>query len=259
MDTSYNIPLEAYSLGTPIAVYPINNKKQRSNFIVGGFWILFGLGCMGVGVIGGISERNWNLLAFMAFMALFWGGLGVWTIVNAFSQRDWRVFLFKEGVAHTKQGKTIAIRWNEATAVWQNITKHYRNGVYTGTTYHFTLTATENRKLTFTNDLTDIDKLGEVIQNEVFQILFPKYVEAYNSGQTLQFGNLSINKTGISNGKEMVSWNEVKGVNLNQGIINVKKEGKWLTWSSVTVANTPNIFIFTSIVDQIVGINLPEK
>lgn len=259
MTTTYDIPPEALSLGTPISVHPVDNKKQRTNFITAGFMVLMGMGCMGIGVIGGIAERNWSLLGLMSLMGFFFGGMGAWMVYSGFNQRDWRVFLFKDGLSHTKQGKTTVIHWNEAVAVWQNITKHYRNGVYTGTTYHYTLTATDNRKLTFNNDLTEIEKLGQAIQNEVFNALFPKYVASYNNGQTLQFGKLSISKAGISNGKEMIPWPEVKGVSLDRGIINVKKEGKWLTWSSVTVGQTPNIFIFTSIVDQIVGINAPKK
>ncbi len=97
-------------------------------------------------------------------------------------------------------------------------------------------------------------QLGALIQSETFKRLMPQAIESYNGGGTLQYGKLSINQVGISNGKETVAWAQVKGVQISNGFIAVKKEGKWLTWANVSVAQTPNFFIFLALVDRIVGV-----
>src|SRR5690606_26520162 len=114
----------------------------------------------------------------------------------------------------------------------------------------------------FRNGLTDVtnkkvgvERLGELIRDETMARMYPRYAAAYNAGQTINFGNLSISKQGISNDKETIAWDQVKGINLDRGVINIQKEGKWFTWKSATVGGTPNVFVFLSMVDQIAGLN----
>jgi hypothetical protein len=66
---------------------------------------------------------------------------------------------------------------------------------------------------------------------------------------------LSVSQQGLSNGKEMLPWSDIKGIKLDKGVIAVSKQGKWLNWTTTSVAQTPNIFVFTALVDSIIGLN----
>jgi hypothetical protein len=155
---------------------------------------------------------------------------------------------------HIKNGKTSVYRWDDIGAVWQQITKRYVNGVYTGTTHLYTLRRYDGEQIKLNDSLGKVEELGNLVQNETFKRLMPKAIATYNAGGTVVFGKISVSPQGISNGKETLPWTEVKGVTIDRGMISVSKQGKWLRWASDTAANTPNLYVFLQLVDAIIGI-----
>jgi hypothetical protein len=49
----------------------------------------------------------------------------------------------------------------------------------------------------------------------------------------------------------LLPWSQIKELRLNRGFVMVRKEGKWLTWSTVRVAEVPNIFVFMALVEHV--------
>jgi hypothetical protein len=170
-----------------------------------------------------------------------------------------QLLVFPEGLAETKQEQTSLIRWDDISHSWQSVTKHYRNGINSGTTHLYTIQTKDGQQYKFNDTYKNVEALGNLIQDEVARRIFPVVAQAYNAGQTVNFGQLNISKAGINNGKETIAWDEVKDVKLQSGIVTIKKEGKWLNWKNVTVAQTPNIFVFLGMVNQIVGVNTAQK
>lgn len=248
------IPSEVQAWGTPTAEFKAETRWQWLNVGAGVVFLLGGLGVMLVGPIAAWSQDEAGMLVFSCF-GLIAAALGAWTIYAFFRDRGWRVLIFPQGLVQVRTGKTTVIPWDEATQFYHAVTRNYRNGVYVGTTYNFTLVGKGGQKLSFGNGLAGVEGLGNSIRDETWQRLYPKYAAAYNAGETLQFGTISISKQGISNGKETIAWDQVKGINLDRGIINIQKEGKWFNWKSATVGGTPNVFVFLSLVDQIAGLN----
>ncbi len=248
------IPLEARVLGTPTMTYEPNTKWQWVNLGAGLFFLLGGLLAMLVGPVLAIMEEEAGplVISFCGFIA---AALGAWTVYSFFRDRGWRVLIFPNGLAQVRTGKTTVVPWDDVTHFWYAVTRNYRNGVHIGTTYNFTLQGKDGQKLSFSNGLANVEQLGNTIRDETMKRLYPRYAAAYNAGETIPFGPLSISKQGISNGKETIAWEQVKGINLDRGVINIQKEGKWFNWKTATVAGTPNVFVFLSLVDQITGLN----
>jgi hypothetical protein len=231
------LPAEVYQFGTPTAEFLPNTKGMLGGIIMGTIGLALLVGAFVVpalGVIGGLL-----VLA------------GIWVSLTAFLNRDLRVLAFAEGLVRIKGGRVDTFRWAEIEAVWQNVTKHYRNGIY----HSYTLRRADGEQLKFNDTLKNVESLGNLIQQETFRRLLPRAIATYNAGGTVVFGKLSVSPQGLSNGKETLSWSEIKGVSLDKGIISVSKQGKWLKWSTTSVADTPNIFVFTTLVGNIVGIN----
>ncbi|MCP5094716.1 MAG: hypothetical protein GY943_04100 [Chloroflexi bacterium] len=241
------IPTAAFELGTPTAEYRRNSRNVKFSLV---FSVILAIIC-GFFALAGLMDQEWGIFGIGAFF----GALCVWWFIGTYRNKDMQVLVFKEGLAYTKQELTNIVRWPDITAVYQNVTKHYRNGIYTGTTHVYTIQCANGQKYTFNDALAKVENLGNTIQQEAFRHIFPRLIEQYNAGQTVSFGKLSISKAGIANKKETLPWNKIEGIQLTKGIISVKKEGKWLKWSTATVGQTPNIFVFTTMVDQIVGLN----
>jgi hypothetical protein len=167
--------------------------------------------------------------------------------------REYQVEIREQGFVYSTVFETANVYWDDVTAVWQAKRARQRNGPTTSATY--TILLKNKKKLVLDNErFKNAEGLGDTIQKEVTRRLMPKYIDRLKTGGVAKFGKLSISRQGISNGKETIPWPQVKAVRINNGIININKEGKWLHWSSVMAHEIPNLYIFLELIDQVVGI-----
>lgn len=166
---------------------------------------------------------------------------------------DYQVDIHEQGFVYSTAFETLNVNWADVMTVWQAKRVRQRNGPTTSATYTFLLQ--NGKKLVLDNErFKNAEGLGDAIQNEVTRRLMPGYIDLLRSGGTAKFGKLSINSQGISNGKETIPWSQVKDVRITLGIININKEGKWLTWSSARASEIPNLYVFLELIDRIVDI-----
>ena len=236
----------AYQLGNPRGEY----RSGAGSWIV----VILGAGLIALGLFGefvvirdgGETSAMLALLVPMAFGGMF--------IFSWFAYSRRRVQVFDQGIIYTQGAKAQTWRWDEIAFVWQQITRVSVYFIPVTTSYVYTVQHRNGQKIKLTNGINKVKQLGELIQNETFTRLMPLAAAAYNNGEMLHFGKLTINQQGIGNSKEIVPWAQVKGVEVNQGYVAVKRESKWLRWANVPVAGVPNFFIFMALVDQIIGV-----
>ena len=236
----------AYQLGNP-------RDEYKATFIswlimlLGGLVIAAGLISVFRSVINGGGGGAWIALVFLLVVG---GGMAYF----GYRRSRRRAQVFDQGLVYSSSGTTQTWRWEEIAFVWQKIIRVSVNFIPAGTRYVYTIQHRNGQKIILDDGLRGIKYLGETIQQETFTRLMPLAVAAYNNGETLHFGKLTVNQQGIGNGKETVPWNQIKGVQVNQGYVAVKREGKWLRWANVPVAGVPNFFVFMALVDQIMGV-----
>jgi hypothetical protein len=165
--------------------------------------------------------------------------------------RSWRVYLYSEGFAFVRGKKLDVFRWDQIESLLQSVTKQYVNGIYMGTNHRYTIRGLDGRQVVLTDRITHVESLGNVISDMVTRVKLPVVIAGFKAGGIVTFGPLSVSLQGVSNGKETISWDQVTDVKVNRGIVIVKKEGKWLSWSSVRVANIPNFFVFLALVNAV--------
>ncbi len=243
-----DIPVEAQALGTPTAEHLPSAARQRGNRISGIVLIVIGLGGVLVGILLSTATDDSFMLCFSA-AGLIGALLGVLLLV-ASRRQDQRVLVFPEGLSYTKRGKTNIIRWDDVASFSYNVTRQRR----AGTTHVYTVRLTDERKYVFSDALANIVGLGNTIREETTRRILPRVLEAYNADETISFGKLSISKAGITKGKQTLPWDQVKGVKVERGFVSIQKEGKRPRWASVGVAETPNVFVFLALAEQIVGV-----
>jgi len=176
--------------------------------------------------------------------------LGLYGLVQSWRNWPLAVALYEGGFAYHDRKGLRQIRWDEIEAVWQSITKHYRYGIHTGTTYLYTIQLNDKTRLTLDNKFPKIEGLGKAITNGSANALFPKYVAALKSGQRVTFGPLSLDLNGLRAGNKSLEWKDIKSVRIQQGMIWIKKEGGWLNWASYSVPQVPNFWIFLDLVSR---------
>lgn len=245
---------ERYALGTPTSEYKTaGNRKLLFGFSIllligGGFTMLYGAASL---YLTNPTDERPPLIIIGGLIVL----LG-WAMVEGWLRtRDLRVLVFPDGLMRFQYGKSESCRWDEIVSFWQSITKRYTNGVYAGTTHLYTLQKSDNKQLKFNDALKNVEQLGNLVQNEVTTRQLPAAISRYSSGGTVNFGNLSVSPLGLTRGDQTLAWNEIQGVEIRKGFISIKKQGKWLNWAKIPAAKVPNLLVFLTLVDRIVGVN----
>lgn len=245
-----DLPSAALSLGNPQAEYLPPRIKP---WVVGSVVMVLGLGALALATFNALDGDSEAWLGALLGIGLLAGaGWQFWTAVRSQNQR---VVVLDKGVVRIDGAKTDIILWDDITGVYQAITVHYTNGIKTGTTHVYTVWKSDKTRVVFNDTFKNVQALGDTIQREATQRLMPRYANAYNSGGTVTFNQLSLSKAGIGNGKESIPWDQVEGVNFNRGQITVRKLGSRGNWARQSAAATPNLTIFLNLVDQIVGVN----
>jgi len=251
-----------FGLGTPVAFFPASRGARWGNLIAG---LLFLFGSFAAVVFGAFTTyANYQrygpavigqdlgtplIIAAIAFV------IGAGTLWTAYRNWNRAVALYSSGLAYNDNKGLQTWRWEEVDQFLSAITRHYTNGVYTGTTYVYTLRKADNTKLVFDNRLNKVQDLGPLIERAVTPTLYKRAADAYNAGQTVTFGPIAISKEGVTIGKKVYPWAEVAQVSINQGFVQVsKKGGGWFSGASASAATIPNLNVLLSIVDQIIGV-----
>ena len=135
------------------------------------------------------------------------------------------------------------------------ITRHYTNGIYTGTTHVYTLYNRQDQRVVLSDSLARVEELAKLIDQGIFPNLYEIAADKYNTGQTLSFGPVAISKAGIAVGKKTIAWSEVKEVSIHLGFLRVsRKEGGWFSGARASAGTIPNLRVLLAIIQQVVGL-----
>lgn len=241
-----------YQLGTFQKEYQVKLTKTTLLCGIGALVLAGGIGYFAYTLL--TSPRNVNDLnnaPFVVGVSVIFLLIALYCLCYPLLYRSWHVYVYADGFAFTRGGKLDAFRWEQVESMWQRITRRYMNGIYYGTEYKYTIRGENGQQVILTNRITDVGTLGETISERVTRVKLPSVIDAFQAGSVVSFGQLSVSTQGVSNSKEWVSWDQIKDIRMNRGIVTVKKEGKWLNWSTIQVADIPNLFIFMALVRAI--------
>ena len=176
--------------------------------------------------------------------------------------------VYENGLLFCQRYRTDVIRWDQVAFVWHRVKKTTTTNTTTNPSTGYTSNITSTRvnhtyivqradgaTFVFDQTFSHLKELGKTIEQEAARSLYPRAVAAYNAGQILVFGTISVGMAGLSDGRKMLSWNELKSIKVdeNNGAIAIRKQGKWLNWSNISLSETPNIIVFEALVNAIAG------
>jgi hypothetical protein len=155
------------------------------------------------------------------------------------------------GLSYANGGRTQVVRWDDVNMLWYRATRV--QGMFTVQTC--TLELRDGSKHNFGNN----DKLNQVIQVECTRRILPRVLASYQAGAPVSFGKLTLSKAGIGKRQETLPWDQVKRVNLDQGILSIWKQGGLFKWAEVYVAQTPNFWVLAYLVGSEAGAALKRR
>ncbi len=209
-------------------------------------WGLAGLLAVGDPYSSSSGTEFW-IAAICALLVLYY-------LFNPVIYRSWSVSVYSEGFAFAHGSKLDVFRWDQIESIQQStVHRTYRLFIviaFTLSFHKYRVRSQDGRQILLKNRISDMDGLMKTISEAQKNIIWPQIVSAYNAGNTLSFGRLGVNQQGLSNGQELVAWEQVKEVQLNEktGIYSIKKEGKMLNWFSAKSFDIPNLAVLQDLV-----------
>jgi len=177
--------------------------------------------------------------------------LGIYYLFYPVIFGSWRIYIYSEGFVYKRGMKIDVVRWDHIQAAWMWNIKHYRNGIYAGTTHKYTVLRGDGLKITLNDKFSGVERLGDRISQEITNYSLPRMIRDYHAGKSIFFGPLQVNVQGISTISQQLSWPRVQEVSIVQKVIKVREKGEFKDWTSVPVEQVPNAFVLTALVNYI--------
>jgi hypothetical protein len=188
-------------------------------------------------------------------ISLIMFALGLLAGWNAFVNWNKGIVVFERGFAYRDRKGFQIWQWEEIVSLTSAITRHYTNGIYTGTTHRYTLFNCQNVRLVLTDSFSKVEQLAQEIDENIFPILYGSAASQFNTGQALVFGPVVISKAGIVIGRKTYPWTDVREVSIQRGILKVsRKEGGWFRGARTAAALIPNLSVLLAIIHQVVDV-----
>jgi len=193
------------------------------------------------------------ILIIIPIVAIIYG-------ISALASSNLRVYQFENGLIRAKGEQVDVIRWDAVAFVIQNVR---RRGYYyavggviaaafanrNGTPHSVTVQRNDGAVFKFNSTIQHVAQLIQTIQTAVLQVHMPRAMAAFNTGGPVTFGPLTLSQQGLSNGRELLPWNEVQSVDIKQGQVLVKRVGKTFSWANINIGQIPNVLVFMSMIN----------
>ncbi len=262
-----------HHLGTPTAVYKPSTTLAMFGGLVavlfGAAWAVIAFYIASSAVSSSSSTGFATILGLVfPLFGLVFLLIGVVIMVKAFLNRNLRVYVYEHGLVFLKRDSNDVIRWDQIAFVWHKVKKTttttrntnpstgYTTTTTSTTTYHtYVVQRVDGAKFVFDRTFSRLRELGKTIEQESARYLLSQAIAAYNAGHPIMFGKMSVSFSGVSDGRKTLLWSELKSIKVdeNNGAIAIRKQGKWLNWSNISLSETPNVLVFETLVNSIVG------
>jgi len=244
-----HVQVATAQLGGWIADFPWSPRAR------GAGWLLIGL-LVGLGLL--LIALGWQARPQVAPIVLGAGALllplGVAVAYRSFRNGTHRpqLTLYEQGVVVPRGRQMHLIRYEEIEMLWEQILwyRGQSRAMLPRRTHVYTLQTRDRRTLRLSDQFADIRQAGAFIQQEMLRRSLPAAVAAYQVGEALSFGPLTISRSGLARGKTALRWAEVARVSVAEGSyrgtaawtynLQVTRIGQRRPWLKIDLTQIPN-------------------
>jgi len=244
MAIEFQIPEALRDFGNPLEVHP-PRAGRTGYFTIGTVFALLS-GLTVIGVMNPPAHHPPPPIVLVSLAGVFLGiaivcfGLGLYV-------QSHTLILFRDAVVRTAGAATEIFRWSDVAEVYTFLNPLTGNR---------RVVTRDGRKLEIDASVKGSKKLGEAVQQTVFDRLLPDAMKAFDTGETLAFGPLRLNQGFLHYKNHNVEWRQVERVSLPYNAFThavqfeVRTAGSLLPWCVVPAQNIPNVDIFKKLVER---------
>lgn len=225
--------------------------KRTFSFIIG---LILLVGAVVSAVMYFSADPDVQRRSFALPIAIFCLVFGLPALITWFSRGKWTVEVYEHGLVLRRGAQSKAITWDSIAAVWQYLTRRTSWYFFMPSRWVtiYIIQTKDGERFTFDNKYKNALQLGQIIQTEVTNRLLPQMASAYRNGETISFGELSLNQQGLIYRDKQLPWNAVKEFRIDRRYIFVDQEGGGLRgWATVHLTGVYNIYALKALVESI--------
>lgn len=197
------------------------------------------------------------ILVVISLLVMAGSVLGLVFVIQR-KANDLRVLIYEKGLVRVDRGLFIVFLWDDLLELYQVIVDAYVYGVvHKAQEYGFGLYRCDGEVLHIYEgvNVMDVGPLSDILQSKVADRVFPRVRAQFKAGDDIVFGPLTVNRAGVSDGSEKIPWTEVEAIRIADGVVTIKRAGKWFSWAKVEARDIPNLYVFLILADKIIGVN----
>lgn len=144
-------------------------------------------------------------------IGLFYNNMGL-----SFGVKTPKVLVFyRDGFAYKSGKENIQIwRWDEISVIATNADSQRTRRAF----YSYTLTKKNGETLVLDETLQNVEGFMGLVKKNVFALLLPPLKSAYNSGETITFGTVTIHRqNGLQMGGKTHRWDDIMDIKVERG------------------------------------------
>ncbi len=242
-------------LGTLIDQYVPKDQSSRKIRI----WLAATTVITFIGVVFFCSlDRDISLLVWLLRIVLFEGMLLFFTlpaIALILLYRSCALYLYEHGAIEQIGSWQWVAEYSEIK-VWERIVDLVINGKKWPTSKQYSVQfpkAWKHPLMYLTDGNGYYHPIAEKLMQLVCQAQLPGLTEAFQSGETVRFGNVFLNRDGIKIGSQSFIWSDGYSVKLQNGTFTVKQgKGSFLSkQASISYSSIPNVYVFVELLRSI--------
>ena len=194
-----------------------------------------------------VSQQTPNAASTKAisFVLALMAGSILFVVHRATSNHGDVVEIREDRIYRQRDSQITEILWDEVSTLTSSLWD-----VKGARAEHHVLTSVRGVSMTFTESLVGVGALVSELERRVVRKALPASLLAYRAGHTVRFGEIEIDKMGISHAGSSLSWEDVRSVEAEGGALLVRSALD-RTRIVARLDRVPNACLLTALIAQV--------
>ncbi|GHO46961.1 hypothetical protein KSX_51240 [Ktedonospora formicarum] len=159
------------------------------------------------------------------------------------------MYTFSNGLIYSKNDQMIPLRWEGIQSLYHKCVQGKGGAIHT-----YTIQLSNGQKILLINELKKITHLGDMIEDKTARFWLPQVIGAYQNGDPIHFGPLTVNQSGLDSGKAHIPWAQIPRLVDTRTCVVADQRGIFHRLL-VRVEDVPNAVLLQRLVNQIATAN----
>jgi hypothetical protein len=215
-------------------------------------------------VVGGIVEMQPGEL-LVALLVATGPAFFLWQALRTGEElrtaRHTSYYVFRDGCIIQRDSANETFSWAEITTLWRRAYR-LRNDTVPTRGYRYILQCADGRRIKLSwrmrampRQFAILRQFDDLLVREVTNQRLPEALRALDARKTLDFGPFSVGMGGLTYKRATLLWNEVRRVDVANGVFSIYKVGKRLPWARKQASKIPNFSVFHALVERMARVN----